>query len=163
MAAVRRSDHKSTASTAFMPASYTLGVQVQIFRDCRDVDYGRGRLRGYAFGFCVRFLSCPTAGRDGLRRKHPMAQYAATVPFDFDLPAPICVCALLVACALTKGGHPYWAIGAPIFLYTLNLAAQRVMICVYSHVLVMQSAEERLCHDASSGGTFLAPSGWTIP
>jgi hypothetical protein len=24
-----------------MPASSTLGVQVQIFRDCRDVDYGR--------------------------------------------------------------------------------------------------------------------------
>jgi hypothetical protein len=91
-----------------------------------------------------------------------MARYAATVPFGFELPAPICVCALLVACALTKGGHPYWAIGAPIFFYILNLAAQRVMICVYSHVLVMQSAEERLCHDASSGGTFLAPSGWTI-
>jgi hypothetical protein len=92
-----------------------------------------------------------------------MARYAATVPFGFELPAPICVCALLVACALTKGGQPYWAIGAPIFFYILNLAAQRVMICVYSHVLVMQSAEERLCHDASSGGTLLAPSGWTIP
>lgn len=30
-----------SASTAFMPASSTLGVQVQILRDCRDVDYGR--------------------------------------------------------------------------------------------------------------------------
>jgi hypothetical protein len=55
-----------------------------------------------------------------------MARYAAIVPFDFDLPAPICVCALLVACALTKGGHPYWAIGAPIFLYTLKGTSNNV-------------------------------------
>jgi hypothetical protein len=111
----------------------------------------------------VRFLELSHGRAKRLRRKHPMARYAATVPFDFDLPAPICVCALLVACALTKGGHPCWAIGAPIFLYTLNLAAQRVMICVYSHVLVTQSAEERLCHDASSGRAFPAQSRWTIP
>jgi hypothetical protein len=57
-----------------------------------------------------------------------MARYAANAPTNFELPAPICVCALLVAGALTKGGHPHWAIGAPIFLYILPLAAQRVMI-----------------------------------
>jgi hypothetical protein len=34
-----------------------------------------------------------------------MARYAANAPTNFELPAPICVCALLVAGALTKGGH----------------------------------------------------------
>jgi hypothetical protein len=38
-----------------------------------------------------------------------MARYAANAPTNFELPAPICVCALLVACAKA-------AIGAPIFL-----------------------------------------------
>ena|ERR1700730_8436222 len=54
----------------------------------------------------------------------PMARYAANAPTNFELPAPVCVCALLVAGALTKGGHPQWAIGATIFLYVLHLAAQ---------------------------------------
>jgi len=102
----------------------------------REVSFGKQeRLRGDAFGFCVRFLSCPTAGRDGLRRKHPMARSAATVPSDFALPAPICVCALLVACALTKGGHPYWSIGAPIFLYTLKLSGAACNdLCVFARI-----------------------------
>src|SRR6266849_6037221 len=43
---------------------------------------------------------------------------------DFELPAPVCVCALLVAGALAKGDHPQWAIGATIFLYVLHSAAQ---------------------------------------
>jgi hypothetical protein len=55
-----------------------------------------------------------------------MARYAANAPTNFELPAPVCVCALLVAGALTKGGHPQWAIGAMIFLYALHLAAQWV-------------------------------------
>ena len=55
------------------------------------------------------------------------ARYAANPPTNFELPAPVCVCALLVACALTKGGHPQWAIGGMISLYVLYLAAQYAM------------------------------------
>jgi hypothetical protein len=53
-----------------------------------------------------------------------MARYSAKAPINFELPAPVCVYALLVAGALTKGDHPQWAIGATIFLYVLHLAAQ---------------------------------------
>jgi hypothetical protein len=53
-----------------------------------------------------------------------MARHAANAPSNFELPAPICVCALLIAGALTKGDHPHWAIGAPVFLYILHLAAR---------------------------------------
>ncbi len=55
-----------------------------------------------------------------------MARYSANAPINFELPAPVCVCALLVAGALTKGDHPHWAIGATILLYVLHLAAQCV-------------------------------------
>ena len=55
-----------------------------------------------------------------------MARCSANAPINFELPAPVCVCALLVAGALTKGGHPQWAIGAMILLYVLHLAAQCV-------------------------------------
>jgi hypothetical protein len=55
-----------------------------------------------------------------------MARYSANAPINFELPAPVCVCALLVAGALTKGGHAQWAIGATILLYVLHLAAQCV-------------------------------------
>ena len=55
-----------------------------------------------------------------------MARHSANAPINFELPAPVCVCALLVAGALTKGGHPQWAIGATILLYALHLAAQCV-------------------------------------
>ncbi len=55
-----------------------------------------------------------------------MARYSANAPINFELPAPVCVCALLVVGALTKGGHPQWAIGATILLYVLHLAAQCV-------------------------------------
>jgi len=53
-----------------------------------------------------------------------MARCAANAATNFELPAPICVGALLVAGALTKVGHPHWAVGAPILLYILHLAAQ---------------------------------------
>jgi hypothetical protein len=55
-----------------------------------------------------------------------MARHSANAPINFELPAPVCVCALLVAGALTKGGHPQWAIGATILLYVVYLAAQCV-------------------------------------
>ena len=44
-----------------------------------------------------------------------MAQNEANAPTDFEAPAPVCVCGLLVVAALTKGGHPHWAIGGMIF------------------------------------------------
>jgi hypothetical protein len=53
-----------------------------------------------------------------------MARYAANAPTNFELPAPVCVGALLVAGALTKVDHPQWAIGATIFFYVIHLAAQ---------------------------------------
>jgi hypothetical protein len=43
------------------------------------------------------------------------ARYAANAPSKLELPAPACVCALFVAGALTKYGHPELAIGATIF------------------------------------------------
>jgi hypothetical protein len=55
-----------------------------------------------------------------------MARYAANAPSKRELPAPACVCALFVAGALTKYGHPELAIGATIFLSVLHLAAQFV-------------------------------------
>jgi hypothetical protein len=55
-----------------------------------------------------------------------MARYAANAPINFELPAPVCVGALLAAGALTKDGHPQWAVGAVIFLYVLHLMAQWV-------------------------------------
>ena len=53
-----------------------------------------------------------------------MAQNEANAPTDFEAPAPVCVCGLLVVAALTKGGHPHWAIGGMIFAYVLYLAVQ---------------------------------------
>ena len=53
-----------------------------------------------------------------------MAQNEANAPTDFEAPAPVCVCGLLVVAALTKGGHPHWAIGGMIFAYVLYLAMQ---------------------------------------
>ena len=52
-----------------------------------------------------------------------MARYSANAPINFELPAPVCVCALLVAGALTKGGHAQWAIGATILLYVTALSS----------------------------------------
>jgi hypothetical protein len=43
---------------------------------------------------------------------------------NFEVPAPVSVCGLLVIAALTKGGHPEWAITALIPLYVLYLATQ---------------------------------------
>jgi hypothetical protein len=53
-----------------------------------------------------------------------MAQNEANAPTDLEAPAPVCVCGLLVVAALTKGGHPHWAIGGMIFAYVLYLAVQ---------------------------------------
>jgi hypothetical protein len=50
-----------------------------------------------------------------------MPRYAANARTNFELSASVCVCALLVAGGLTKGGHPQWAIGAMIFLCVLHL------------------------------------------
>ena len=53
-----------------------------------------------------------------------MAQNEANAPTDFEAPAPVCVCGLLVVAALTKGGHPHLAVGGMIFAYVLYLAMQ---------------------------------------
>jgi hypothetical protein len=53
-----------------------------------------------------------------------MAQNEANAPTDFEAPAPVCVCGLLVVAALTKGGHFHWAIGGMISAYLLYLAVQ---------------------------------------
>jgi hypothetical protein len=53
-----------------------------------------------------------------------MAQNEANVPTNFEVPAPVCVCGLLVVAALTKGGHPHLAIGGMISVYVLYLAMQ---------------------------------------
>jgi len=53
-----------------------------------------------------------------------MIRYLKTAQVDFDVPAPIAVCGVLFAGALTKGGHPEWAIAASISLYLLYLAIQ---------------------------------------
>jgi hypothetical protein len=50
-----------------------------------------------------------------------MARYATNAPINFEAPASVSVCGLLIAAALTKGGHPQWAIGGMIFLYVLYL------------------------------------------
>jgi hypothetical protein len=53
-----------------------------------------------------------------------MAQNEANAPTDFEAPAPVCVCGLLFAAALAKGGHPHWAIGGMLSAYVLYLAVQ---------------------------------------
>ena len=40
-----------------------------------------------------------------------MARYSLSLPTDFEVPALASVGGLLVAIALTKGGHALWAIG----------------------------------------------------
>ena len=42
----------------------------------------------------------------------------------FDLPAPLTVCGILLAAALTKEGHSAWAITALPLLYILTVAIQ---------------------------------------
>jgi hypothetical protein len=53
-----------------------------------------------------------------------MAHDDANAPTDFEAPAPVCVCGLLVVTALTKGGHPHWGIGGMISAYVFYLAVQ---------------------------------------
>jgi Ca2+/Na+ antiporter len=42
----------------------------------------------------------------------------------FDLPAPVTVCGILLAAALTKEGHSAWAIAALLLLYIFTVAIQ---------------------------------------
>jgi hypothetical protein len=53
-----------------------------------------------------------------------MAKDEASAPTNFEAPAPVCVCGLLVVAALTKGGHPHWGIGGMISAYLFYLALQ---------------------------------------
>ena len=53
-----------------------------------------------------------------------MVQDEANVSTKFEVPAPVCVCGLLVVAALTKGGHPHWGIGGMISAYVFYLALQ---------------------------------------
>jgi hypothetical protein len=53
-----------------------------------------------------------------------MAKDEASAPNNFEAPAPVCVCGLLVVAALTKGGHPHWGIGGMISAYVFYLALQ---------------------------------------
>ena len=53
-----------------------------------------------------------------------MAKDEASAPTNFEPPAPVCVCGLLVVAALTKGGHPHWGIGGMISAYVFYLAVQ---------------------------------------
>jgi hypothetical protein len=53
-----------------------------------------------------------------------MAQDEENTPSNFEAPAPVCVCGLLAVTALTKGGHPHWAIGGMISVYMLYLAVR---------------------------------------
>ena len=53
-----------------------------------------------------------------------MAKDEASARTNFEAPAPVCVCGLLVVTALTKGGHPHWGIGGMISAYVSYLALQ---------------------------------------
>jgi hypothetical protein len=65
-----------------------------------------------------------------------MVQNEANVPTNFEVPAPVCVCGLLVVAALTKVGHPHWAIGGMISVYVLYLAIQYAKHSAgYAHTL----------------------------
>ena len=43
---------------------------------------------------------------------------------DFEIPAPMAVCGLLLIAALTKGGHPEWALAALAPFYFLYMATR---------------------------------------
>jgi hypothetical protein len=51
-----------------------------------------------------------------------MIRYLKKSQVDFDVPAPVAVCGVLLAAALTKGGHSEWAVLALLGLYVLHLA-----------------------------------------
>lgn len=53
-----------------------------------------------------------------------MIRYLKNSEVNFDVPAPVAVCGVLFAAALTKGGHSEWAIAGLICLYILYLALQ---------------------------------------
>jgi hypothetical protein len=72
-----------------------------------------------------------------------MAQNEANAPADFEAPAPVCVCALLVVAALTKGGHPNWAISGMIFAYVFYLAVQYAKHGVTDSMMMMNVRTSR--------------------
>jgi hypothetical protein len=51
-----------------------------------------------------------------------MIRYLKQSQVDFDVPAPVAACGVLLAAALTKGGHSEWAVGGLLGLYVLHLA-----------------------------------------
>lgn len=56
-----------------------------------------------------------------------MFRYLKNVRISLDVPAPVAVGGVLFVAALTKGGHPQWAIAGLIILYAvrvLHLAIQ---------------------------------------
>jgi hypothetical protein len=69
-----------------------------------------------------RAIMSPTKKR--LTDQIPIIRYAAHAPILLELPAPVCVCSLLVVAALTKHGHSQWAIGGMMLLYLLYVTAQ---------------------------------------
>lgn len=52
-----------------------------------------------------------------------MLRYLKTVQ-DIDLPAPVAVCGILLAAALTKEGHSAWAITALLLVYVFTVTIQ---------------------------------------
>jgi hypothetical protein len=48
-----------------------------------------------------------------------MFQYLRNVQVSLNVPAPVAVAGVLFVAALTKGGHPGWAVGGMIALYVL--------------------------------------------
>jgi hypothetical protein len=48
-----------------------------------------------------------------------MLPYLRNVQVSLDVPAPVAVAGVLFVAALTKGGHPGWAVGGLIALYVL--------------------------------------------
>jgi hypothetical protein len=83
-----------------------------------------------------------------------MVQNEANVPTNFEVPAPVCVCGLLVVAALTKVGHPHWAIGGMISVYVLYLAMQYAKHSAgYAHALgVADSIMMHVIHCRSDYG-----------
>jgi hypothetical protein len=53
-----------------------------------------------------------------------MIRYLRDSQVNFDVPAPLAVCGVLLAATLTKGGHSEWAIAGLICLYMLYLVMQ---------------------------------------
>jgi hypothetical protein len=61
---------------------------------------------------------------EAIAKGRKMSRYSKNRQVNFEIPAPVAVCGVLLAAALTKGGHSGWAIGGLICLYTLYLTMQ---------------------------------------